>query len=119
VGLDATSRSVTDVRQRLLRRVHECDLRHMTPRRRRVLAVVLCDPRAGEGLHGWHARLWEDRDEVGVADWRAARRRIAVLAVDGAGAQQLFGGDADLRDSVARVGTPAAAARAGAPAAGS
>jgi hypothetical protein len=109
VGLDARSRAVTDVRQRLARLVHECDLRHMPTSRRRVLAVVLCEPREGEGLSGWHARLWEDRGEVGAADWRAARRRIAVLAVDTSGARELFGGDAALRDAVSRVDAPAAA----------
>src|SRR5262245_37562581 len=50
VGLDATSRSVTEVRQRLVRLVHECDLRHMSRRRKRVLAVVLCAPREDEEL---------------------------------------------------------------------
>jgi len=93
VGLDATSRSVTDVRQRLLRLVHELDLRHLSRRNRRVLAVVLCEPREGEGLTGWHARLQDDQGEVGAADWRAARRRFAVLAIDASGAHALFGGD--------------------------
>jgi hypothetical protein len=102
VGLDARSRSVTDVRQRLLRLVHECDLRHLTRRRRRVLAVVLCRPQKGERLSGWHERLRTDRGEVGTADWRAARRRIAVLAVDEDGDPELFGGDAELRESVGR-----------------
>jgi hypothetical protein len=101
VGLDATSRSVSDVRQRLLRLVHECDLRHMPARRRRVLAVVLCEPRPAEGLGGWHARLDDDQGEVGVRDWRAARRRIAVLAVEPGGAAELFGGDGQVRQAVA------------------
>ena len=97
VGLDATSRSVTDVRQRLLRLVHELDLRHLPRRARRVLAVVLCAPGEGEGLEGWHARLQDDRGEVGESDWRAARKRIAILAVkiseaDGSH-HRLFGGD--------------------------
>lgn len=93
VGLDARTRSVCDLRQRLLRLVHECDLRHMPARRRRVLAVVLCDPREGEGLAGWHARLDDDQGEVGVRDWRAARGRIAVLGIDTGGRAELFGGD--------------------------
>jgi hypothetical protein len=97
VGLDATSRSVTDVRQRLLRLVHELDLRHLPRRARRVLAVVLCAPEPSEGLAGWHARLSDDEGEVGVGDWRAARGRITVLAVDagvdGVGTSRLFGGD--------------------------
>jgi hypothetical protein len=96
VGLDARTRSVTDVRQRLLRLVHECDLRHLTPRRRRVLAVVLCSPRGGEGLAGWHRRLDEDKGEVGVADWRVARRRVNVLALDTSGGVELFGRDPEL-----------------------
>jgi hypothetical protein len=104
VGVDATSRSVTDVRQRLLRLVHELDLRHLPRRARRVLAVVLCSPEAGEGLVGWHARLQDDQGEVGVGDWRAARRRIAVLAVDGGGTDvatpKLFGGDHTVTQAV-------------------
>jgi len=43
VGLDALTRSVTDLRQRLLRLVHECDLRHLAAPRRRVLAVQELD----------------------------------------------------------------------------
>ncbi len=93
VGLDATTRSVTDVRQRLLRLVHELDLRHLPRRARRVLAVVLCAPEPSEGFPGWHARLQDDQGEVGESDWRAARGRIAVLAIDGAGRHALFGGD--------------------------
>ena len=100
VGLDALTRSVTDVRQRLLRLVHECDLRHMAARRKRVLAVVLCEPRPGEGLKGWHARLDDDQGEVGVSDWRAARRRIAVLALDPSGGAELFGGDGAIAQAV-------------------
>jgi hypothetical protein len=67
-----------------------------------VLAVVLCEPRPGEGLAGWHARLDDDRGEVGVSDWRAARRRIAVLGVDGDGGSELFGGDRWIRQVVER-----------------
>jgi hypothetical protein len=97
VGLDATSRSVTDVRQRLLRLVHELDLRHLPRRARRVLAVVLCAADEGEQLEGWHARLQDDRGEVGESDWRAARKRVAILAVeiskDGSLRHRLFGGD--------------------------
>jgi hypothetical protein len=103
VGLDARTRAVTDVRQRLARLVHECELRHLTPRRRRVLLVVLCEPREGEGLSGWYTRLWEDQGEVGVADWRAARRRVAVLALDVVGGRELFGGSAGLRDALAQM----------------
>jgi len=99
VGLDALTRSVTDVRQRLLRLVHECELRHLTARRKRVLAVVLCEPREGEGLKGWHARLDDDQGEVGVRDWRAARRRITVLALEPGGAAELFGGDGQMRQA--------------------
>jgi hypothetical protein len=102
VGLDALTRSVSDVRQRLLRLVHECDLRHMPARRKRVLAIVLCEPRPGEGLAGWHVRLDDDQGEVGVADWRAARRRIAVLALEAGGGSQLFGGDQPVQQAVAR-----------------
>jgi hypothetical protein len=105
VGLDATTRSVSDVRQRLLRLVHECDLRHMSRRARRVLAVVLCAPGEGEALRGWYQRLEDDQGEVGGADWRAARRRIAVLALDarpdGKGVHELFGGDREMREAVA------------------
>ena len=101
VGLDAARRSVTDVRQRLVRLVHENDLRHMARRARRVLAVVRCAPREHEGLRGWFLRLEDDQDEVGP-DWRAARRRIAVLAVDAADPHQheLFGGDRFVRLAV-------------------
>lgn len=102
VGLDALTRSVSDVRQRLLRLVHECDLRHMSARRKRVLAIVLCEPRAGEQLSGWYSRLDDDQGEVGAADWRAARRRIAVLALDVSGNSQLFGGDKPVREAVER-----------------
>jgi hypothetical protein len=102
VGLDALTRSVTDVRQRLLRLVHECDLRHLAARRRRVLAVVLCEPRPGEGLSGWHARLDDDQGEVGVSDWRAARRRIAVLGIDAEGRTELFGGEGAVSQAVGR-----------------
>lgn len=103
VGLDATDRSVTDVRQRLTRLVHENDLRHMARRARRVLAVVLCAPRGSEGLRGWFLRLEDDQDEVG-ADWGAARRRIAVLAVDASDPQrhELFGGDRFVRQAVVK-----------------
>lgn len=104
VGLDATRRSVTDVRQRLVRLVHENDLRHMARRARRVLAVVLCAPHGEEGLRGWHLRLDDDRGEVGEADWRAARRRLAVLAVDAGqpARHALFGGDRAIRQAVER-----------------
>ena len=103
VGLDATARSVTDVRQRLVRLVHENDLRHMARRARRVLAVVLCAPRENEALRGWFLRLEDDRGEVGEADWRAARRRVALLAVDAADPRrvELFGGDRFVRQAVA------------------
>jgi len=101
VGLDASSRSVTDVRQRLLRLVHELDLRHLPRRVRRVVCVALCSPQAGEGLTGWYARLLDDQDEVGARDWRAVRRRCAVLALDGMGRYELFGGDGALRQAVA------------------
>jgi hypothetical protein len=101
VGLDAERRSVTDVRQRLTRLVHENDLRHMARRARRVLAVVRVAPRENEGLRGWFLRLEDDQDEVGP-DWRAARRRLAVLAVDAADPQrhELFGGDRFIRLAV-------------------
>ena len=106
VGLDATRRSVTDVRQRLVRLVHENDLRHMARRARRVLAVVLCAPRENEGLRGWFLRLEDDRGEIGEADWRAARRRVAVLAVDASDTsrRELFGGDRFIRQAVATWG---------------
>ncbi|MGQ0553091.1 MAG: hypothetical protein ACT4PU_07710 [Planctomycetota bacterium] len=102
VGLDCRTRSVTDLRQRLLRLVHECDLRHLSRPQRRVLGVVLCEPQGTEGLRGWHQRLEEDRDEVGTADWRAARGRIAVLAIDATtGARELFGAPRALEQSLA------------------
>lgn len=100
VGLNAVSRSVTDVRQRLLRLAHECDLRHMQRSRKRILLVVLCNPREGEGLDGWHARLDDDQGEVGTSDWKAARRRMSVLALDTDGRRQLFGADRDVRAAV-------------------
>lgn len=100
VGLDARARSVSDVRQRLLRLVHELDLRHMARRARRVLAVVLCEPATGEDLSGYHMRLMQDDGEVGEKDWNAVRHRIAVLLVDGAG-HRLFGGDASIQQAVA------------------
>jgi len=100
VGLDATSRSVTEVRQRLVRLVHECDLRHMPRLSRRVLAVVLCQPREGEDLRGVYLRIDDDQGEVGSADWRAARRRIALLLMDGGGRHELFGGDRAIRQAV-------------------
>jgi hypothetical protein len=93
VGLDAAKRSVSDVRQRLARTVHELALRHMASRGRRLLAVVRCAPEGGEGLEGWHARLWEDQGEVGVADWKAARRNVAVLLLGPDDERQLFGSD--------------------------
>jgi hypothetical protein len=81
--------------------VHENDLRHMARRARRVLAVVRVAPRENEGLRGWFLRLEDDQDEVGP-DWRAARRRLAVLAVDAADPQrhELFGGDRFVRLAV-------------------
>jgi len=99
VGLDATERSVSDVRQRLVRLIHECDLGHMARRRRRVLAVVLCRPDAGD-LRSWHAALDDDQGEVGPSVWRAARRRIGVLALDEQGGAQLFGGDRSIEKAV-------------------
>ncbi len=99
VGLDASSRSTADVRQRLLRLVHECDLRHMHRLGRRVLAVVLCRPAEGEGLAGWLRRLEHDpHDENG--DWRAAHRRVAVLALTPQGEALLSGGDREIRRNV-------------------
>jgi len=102
VGLDAAARSVSDVRQRLARLVHECDLRHLPRRTRRVLAVIRCAPREGEDLRGWYLRLQHDRGEVGAADWSAARRRIAVLLLDShpEGGHMLFGGDLAVRSAV-------------------
>lgn len=97
VGLDARARSVSDVRQRLLRLVHELDLRHMARRARRVFCVLLCEPREGEGLAGLHARLMRDEGEVGEKDWNAVRHRIAVLLIDASGGCELFGGDAAVR----------------------
>ena len=41
VGLDARKRSESDVRQRLLRTLHELDLRHLPRDQRRLLAVLL------------------------------------------------------------------------------
>jgi len=101
VGLDAAQRSTADVRQRLTRLVHENDLRHMARRARRVLAVVLCAPREREGLRGWFLRLENDQNEVGP-DWRAAKRRVAVLALDAADPRhhELFGGDRFVRQAV-------------------
>jgi hypothetical protein len=96
VGLDAATRSVCDVRQRLARTVHELALRHMARRGRRVLAVILCAPEEREGLVGWHARLQDDQGEVGTSDWKAAARSISVLALDAASEHQLFGGDAQI-----------------------
>ena len=103
VGLDAAQRSVTDLRQRLTRLVHENDLRHMARRARRVLAVVRCSPKGGEGLRGWFLRLENDQDEVG-ADWAAVRRRVAVLALDAADPlrHELFGGDRFVQQAVAK-----------------
>jgi hypothetical protein len=109
VGLDASSRSVTDVRQRLLRLAHECDLRHLPRRARRILLVVLCSPREGEDLQGWFKRLDDDQGEVGASDWRAAKRRMAVLALDGEGGRQLFGGDRDVREATSALLGPATA----------
>ncbi len=100
VALDAGTRSVSDLRQRLTRTVHELLLRHMARSARRVLAVVLCAPEGDEGLDGWYARLQRDEGEVGTADWRAVRPHIAVLALDASGAQRLFGGDQAIREAV-------------------
>lgn len=100
VGLDAANRSVSDVRQRLARTVHELALRHMASRGRRMLAVVRCSPEDGEGLKGWHARLWEDQGEVGVADWKAARSNVTVLLLGPDDERQLFGGDRDIKAAV-------------------
>lgn len=96
LGLDASTRSVSDVRQRLARTGQELALRHMARRGRRILAVILCAPTDGEGLVGWHARLVDDQGEVGVADWRAASRLLSVLAVAPDGEHQLFGGDGQI-----------------------
>lgn len=101
VGLDARTRAVTDVRQRIARTVHELSLRHMARRGRRLVVVVLCEPEGAEGMSGWHARLQDDQGEVGQADWSAARRNVAVLAIDGEGRSQLFGGDAQIQAAVA------------------
>jgi hypothetical protein len=96
VGLDATTRSVTDVRQRLTRLVHEIVLRHLPARAKRVLAVALVDDERGADLRGWLARLDDDRGEIGVLTWRSARRRIAVLVIDRSGRHRLSGADRDV-----------------------
>jgi hypothetical protein len=100
VGLDATTRSVTDVRQRLARLVHEIVLRHLPARAKRVLAVVLVSDEAGMDLRGWLARLDDDQGEVGVLTWRSARRRIAVLAITRDGRHRLSGADRQIETTV-------------------
>ncbi|MFT7464473.1 MAG: hypothetical protein ACI9EF_002829 [Pseudohongiellaceae bacterium] len=100
LGLDALTRSVSDVRQRLARTGHELALRHMARRGRRVFAVILCAPVGDEGLVGWHSRLQDDQGEVGPADWRAASRLLSVLAVGVDGEHQLFGGDGQISAAV-------------------
>lgn len=101
VGLDATSRSVTDVRQRLVRLSHELALRHLPGRARRILAVVLVGEAAAADLVGWYARLDDDQGELGRMNWRLARRRVSVLAVTRSGAHRLFGGDRSVASRVA------------------
>lgn len=102
VALDARSRSVSDVRQRLTRTSHELALRHMAARGRRMLAVVLCEPEGGEGLTGFHSRLQDDRGEVGQDDWRRVSRKVSVLLLEVDGKHQLFGNDDAVADSVKR-----------------
>ena len=104
VGLDARTRATGDVRQRLTRLVHELDLRHMAPRARRVVAVLLCAPRDDEGLDGWLARLAVDRGEVGSA-WEPVRPRITVVVQDEAGGLRVHGRE-PLRSEVARAAEP-------------
>lgn len=107
VGLDARRRSVSDVRQRIARTVHELTLRHMAARGRRLVALILCEPEGGEGLVGFHARLQDDRGEVGPADWRRVSRRVTVLLMGprapggGAGECAVFGADRRLTAALA------------------
>ncbi|MED5329725.1 MAG: hypothetical protein VX916_00340 [Planctomycetota bacterium] len=98
VGIDATNRSRADVRQRLVRLVHECDLAHMSRKAKRVLAVVLCHPEEGN-LRLWHSYL-DDGSLENDGAWPAARRRVAVLAMDDQGHHRLFGGDRDIERAV-------------------
>ena len=100
VGLDAVTRSTADVRQRLTRLVHENELRHLPRRGKRVVAVVRCDPAGADGIDGWYAKLQTDHGEVGPADWRAARRHCAIVALTPDGRSRLFGGDRVVRDAV-------------------
>lgn len=97
VGLDVRKRSVSDIRQRLVRTLHELDLRHLKVAQRRVLAALLVPPGAlGEG---WLERLLEGGDDGLRADWNRLRPRVALLLVEKGGAYRLhdptgFGADA-------------------------
>ncbi len=117
VGLDATDRSVSDVRQRLARLVHECSLRHLPTRARRVLAALLVQPRADEDLRGLFTRLDDDQGEVGQSDWHAARRHVALLLVDRGGSHRLFGADRALQEQLATWSVPEGGVSPGAPSA--
>jgi len=100
VGLDVRARSMSDLRQRIVRLVHENELRHLPRRRKRVVVVALCEP--GErGFDGFHHALEDERGEVGLADWRSARRHLAVLAVTPDGRYRLLGGDRAVQRGVA------------------
>lgn len=97
VGLDARKRSVSDIRQRLVRTLHELDLRHLKAAQRRVLAVFLVA--SGALAEGWLERLLEGGDDGLRADWNRLRPRIALLLVEEGGAYRHhdptgFGADA-------------------------
>jgi len=90
MALDARERSQSDVRQRLLRSLHELDLRHLPRQQRRVLAVLLCRPEPGESVEAWHERLIQGGDDGLQGDWRAVRGRVSVLTVLDDGSHRLF-----------------------------
>lgn len=95
VGIDAAGRPLGDVAERVLRVAHEMELRHADAPRRRVLAVVLVDdPDPRPALERLVAVGEAD------ADWRAARRRVALLVVGARGAHALRGGDHDVERAV-------------------
>lgn len=90
VAIDTRERSQSDLRQRLLRTLHELDLRHLPRAQRRLLAVVLCRPEEGESLDAWHQRLMEGGSDGMHGDWRAVRKRVSILAQLDDGSHRLF-----------------------------
>lgn len=88
VALDARKRSVSDLRQRLVRTLHELDLRHLPRTQRRLLAVVLA-PEGAAASAAWGAQLHALGDDGLSGDWRRLRHRVALLVVETDGSHRL------------------------------